>query len=85
MNHNLEWLSEILVVQVQDSIDRIRNISENEAVLSINDGLNFNEDMRAAADYILRIENNLPLCPDKKYFVGALLTKEQRIVAYPST
>lgn len=65
MNHNLEWLFEILVVQAQDFMDGIRALNANVAVSSINDGLNINEDMGAVADYNRRVEHNLPMRPDK--------------------
>lgn len=53
-------------------MDGIRVLNESVVISSINNGLNINEDMEEIADYNRKIENNLPMRPDKKCFVGAL-------------
>lgn len=75
MNKNWWELPEMSIGQAQDFVDRIRVLNKSVAVSSINEGLNINEDMRAVRDYNRRIENNLPMRPDKKYLVDTLLTK----------
>lgn len=49
----------------------------NAAPICINGGCDIVEDMTANAVYNRRIENNLPLPPDKKQFVGALGSNEE--------
>lgn len=72
MNNNWWDLPVMSAGQAQDFIDGIRALNESVIISSINNGSNINEDMGEVADYNRRIENNLPLRPDKKYFVGAL-------------
>lgn len=72
MNNNWYELPEMSAGQAQDFMDGIRAFNENVAVSSINNGCNINEEMRAIEDYNRRVEHNLPLRPDRKYFVGAL-------------
>lgn len=76
MNNNWWELPDMSAGQAQDFMDGMRAFNKSVAVSSINKGLNINEDMRAVLDFNRRIENNLPMHPDKKYLVGELLAKE---------